>query len=139
MNLAISSTGFSEPGYAFLGVNKDNLAELSLDKVESLDNLVVHRALHLVDYNRVLELLKIYYDKLKTGGTLILYCIDVYKLCHKVHRREIGEGDFNNFVYENGQVNSVSTLFFLDNCAKIGFKKIGAGFDGLYAKLEFIK
>lgn len=139
MNVVFSSTGFAEPNYNYIAINKDNLSELGLDTTDSIDNLIVHRCFHLLSTNKVIELLQRYYQKLKVGGKLTIYCIDIYEFCHKVHRRELNEGDFHNILYENGQINSVSTLFFIENCCKIGFNRAGVYFDNVWAKLEFIK
>lgn len=139
MNILFSSTGFVEPNYQYVQITKDNLGELNLDSVDSVDNIIIHRCFHLLPHNNVIELLKKYHSKLKQGGKLTVYCIDIYQLCHKIHRRELNEGDFHNAMYENGQINSVSTLFFIENCGKIGFKRAGLCFDDIWAKLEFVK
>lgn len=139
MSVILTSSGFIEPNYIPVSVTKENIEKLDLKEAESLDNLIIHRCFHLISHEKVVELLKTYYDKLKSGGKLTIYCIDVYQLCHKVHRREITEGEFNNIMYENGQVNSISTLFFLGNCDKLGFKRDGVTLNGIYAKLEFVK
>lgn len=112
---------------------------MDLREVENLDSLIIHRCFHLVSHQKAGELLKTYYDKLKTGGKLTVYCIDIYQLCHKVHRREITEGEFNNIMYENGQINSISTLFFLGNCDKLGFRRESVSFNEIHAKMEFVK
>lgn len=139
MNIVLSSTGFTEPNHSLIPVSKDNLAPMELDFVDTVDNIVIHRCFHLLEVNKVIELIERYYRKIVEGGKLTVFCIDVYTLGHKIHRREIGEGDFNTCMYEAGQKNCVSTLFIIENCNRVGFKTDGVSFNGLWAKLEFIK
>lgn len=139
MNIILSSTGFSEPNYSYAAISKDNLHVMDLETVDSLDNLIIHKCFHLLSIQKVIELISLYYSKLKENGKLIIYCIDIYQLCHKIHRRELSEGDFHNCMYDNGQQNCISTLFILENCIKAGFKKTGVSFNDIWAKMEFIK
>ncbi len=141
MNLVLSSTGFNVPNYQQVGINKDNLATLLLNEVPdfSIDNLVVHRCLHLLNKDEVEGILARFFTKIKPGGKLTIYCIDVYFLAHKIHRRECGEMDFDAILYENGQKNCLSTLYMLNTCIKMGFTKSEIILEDIFAKMEFIR
>lgn len=142
MNVVLSSTGFNVPNHQLLLVNKDNIAEMELKDAppSSIDNLVIHRCFHLMEFKKILELINSYMIKLKPEGKLTIYCLDVYLFCHKVHRRELSEADLNSVLYENGQMNCFSTLFMIESCINAGFKKTGVCInESLYAKLEFTK
>ncbi len=137
MNLAITSTGFKEPGFVNIEVNAETIKNIKLPS--GISNLIVHRAFHFLPQDIVTKLIQDIYLKLSDKGKFSVYCIDVYELAHRMHRRAINEVEFNNLMYEKGQLNSLSTMFFIDLCARIGFKKTAVNFHDVWAKLEFTK
>jgi len=141
MNLVLSSTQFNYPGHIYTAIGKDNLIDLSLSQVKDgeIDSLIIHRCLHLLEKQAVQPLLESLIKKLKDGGKLTIYCIDVYLLAQKIHRRELGEMDFDAIFYENSQKNCMSTLSMLNICRAIGLKKSAVSLTDVYAVLEFTK
>ena len=137
MNLAISSTGFKEPGFINIEVNSDNIKHIKLPT--GLTNLIVHRAFHLLAQDEIIKFVEDVYLKLPVGGIFTIYCIDIYELSHRMHRRAIPELEFNNLLYEKTQKNCYSTLFFIELCNKIGFKKQSVSFHDVWSKMEFVK
>ena len=137
MNLAISSTGFKEPSYLNIEINSSNVGSINLPN--GLKNLIINRTLHLLEYDHLLKLLEDIHKKLVSGGLFTIYCLDIYELAHRMHRRNITEAEYNNIMYDKGQKNSFSTLFFIEKCGSLGFKKKSVSFNDVWAKIEFVK
>lgn len=137
MNLAISSTGFKEPGFINIEVNSENIRHIKLPI--GINNVIIHRSLHLLSQEEIVKFIEEIYVKLPIDGKFTIYCIDIYELSHRMHRRIIPESEFNNLMYEKNQKNCCSTLFFMELCGKIGFRKQSVSFYDVWAKMEFVK
>ncbi len=141
MNLALTSTGLSLPGYKTVQISKDNVDVMFLADIpnESLDNIYVNRCIHLLEPKLVKDLLTVFLLKLKKGGKITVNIVDMYTVCHKFHRREVSENDLNSTLYENGQKNCLSTLTILSLFAELGMKKESFYIEEVYAIMEFSK
>lgn len=139
MNLVFSTTGFQGFNSYNFTINKENLKESFVIPDSKLSSVLVDLCFHLVQANEIEPILQKIYNNLEVGGILRINCLDIYELSQKVHRREIDEHSANNILYGFGQQNSLSTLFFISVCTKLGFKKKSVTFESILAKMEFIK
>lgn len=137
MNLVISSTGFKEPGYINIEVNTENIRHVSLPN--GIKNIIIHRAFHLLEQDGVIKLIKEIKEKLAKDGIVTIYCLDTYELAHRLHRRDITEAELNLLLYEKGQKNCFSTLFFMEKMTENGFIKKSVSFNDVWSKMEFTK
>ena len=137
MNLVISTTGFKEPSYVNIELNKDNIKDFKLP--DSISNIIVHKVFHLLTQQEMIGVLDEIYLRLVPGGKITIHCIDTYELSHRMHRRHMSEADFNTLLYEDGQKNCFSTIFFIQHCVAVGLKKSTVSFNDIWAKMEFVK
>lgn len=138
MNLVFSTTGFQGFNSTNYVINEANVGDWKIPDGE-IDSIFIDMCFHLVQVPKIIEILNDIYMKMKPEGILKISCSDIYQIAHKMHRRDIDEGYMNTIMYSAGQKNCLSSLFFVQTCLEIGFKKKFVGFNDVVVQLEFVK